>query len=254
MPVEYKTFGRWVKERRKHLALTQETLARKANISLDTLRAIEQDRPTYHPSEVIVCQLFHALDIPETDYTAFVALGRRNAGTDEGPARSQTASVATRQRALVRRGWFAIGLAGAVIFAALLAAWFYHSPDGIFLESLQAETKHGPVGEGDTIQAGEWVTVTFQIRNVELVPVWIRHLVIGSRRGDKCAPGVWGPEIVPFTPQFYVFLWPGQSYRYQAGRVLDKPGPYFVEPNFEDMAGRGHGISPTMRLCFTVAP
>ncbi|MBC8076426.1 MAG: helix-turn-helix transcriptional regulator, partial [Chloroflexales bacterium] len=50
---EERSFGRWVKQRRKELDLTQEALAQEVGCSIETIRKVERDalRPSRQIAE-----------------------------------------------------------------------------------------------------------------------------------------------------------------------------------------------------------
>jgi transcriptional regulator with XRE-family HTH domain len=72
------TFGRWLKQRRKQLDLTQHALAEQSGCTAETIRKIEADRR--RPSRALVERLAEALEIPTADRAAFqqFARGRSN--------------------------------------------------------------------------------------------------------------------------------------------------------------------------------
>lgn len=64
-------FGRWLKQRRKQLDLTQGDLARRVTYSPETVRKIEAD--ARRPSREMAERLAEALEIPDAQVRAFVA-------------------------------------------------------------------------------------------------------------------------------------------------------------------------------------
>src|SRR5947209_16506787 len=79
-------FGPWLKQRRKLLDLTQETLARQAGCAAITLRKIEADE--IRPSKQLAEKLFESLDIPLQERTIFLLMARGLAMP--GPATFET--------------------------------------------------------------------------------------------------------------------------------------------------------------------
>ena len=56
------TFGRWLKQRRKRLDLTQYALAAQSGCAVDTIRKIEAEQR--RPSRQLVARLAETLQIP----------------------------------------------------------------------------------------------------------------------------------------------------------------------------------------------
>src|SRR5512141_3377532 len=67
-------FGHWLKQRRKALDLTQESLAQRTHCARVTIRKIESGR--MKSSRQMAERLADALEVPATDRTAFVAFAR----------------------------------------------------------------------------------------------------------------------------------------------------------------------------------
>jgi predicted ATPase/DNA-binding CsgD family transcriptional regulator/DNA-binding XRE family transcriptional regulator len=67
-------FGRWLKQRRKALDLTQHELAERASSSAETLRKIEAGR--LRPSQALAERLATALAIPASEHSSFVRFAR----------------------------------------------------------------------------------------------------------------------------------------------------------------------------------
>jgi WD40 repeat protein/transcriptional regulator with XRE-family HTH domain len=71
------SFGRWLKQRRKALDLTQEQLARQVGCAADTLRKIEADR--LRPSRQTAERLADFVAIPPQERALFIQLARAGA-------------------------------------------------------------------------------------------------------------------------------------------------------------------------------
>jgi transcriptional regulator with XRE-family HTH domain len=74
---ERETFGRWLKQRRKWLDLTQHALAAQSGRTVDTIRKLEADKR--RPSRQLVARLAETLQIPAADRAVFHQLARRRA-------------------------------------------------------------------------------------------------------------------------------------------------------------------------------
>src|SRR5512147_1391472 len=72
------TFGRWLKERRKGIHLTQKELAQAVGYAEVTLRKVEADE--LRPSRELTQRLMEALQVPETQRTPVLRLAREQAG------------------------------------------------------------------------------------------------------------------------------------------------------------------------------
>jgi predicted ATPase/class 3 adenylate cyclase/DNA-binding CsgD family transcriptional regulator len=72
------SFGRWLRQRRRLLDLTQEELAQRVGCSVVTIRKFEADER--RPSKQIATRLADALDIPPTDRPAFLHAARADLG------------------------------------------------------------------------------------------------------------------------------------------------------------------------------
>src|SRR5689334_553095 len=68
------SFGKWLKQRRKALDLTQETLAQKLNCAVVTIYKIEADER--HPSKQMAQLLAEHLNIPSMEQSAFIQFAR----------------------------------------------------------------------------------------------------------------------------------------------------------------------------------
>ena len=68
------SFGLWVKQRRKKLALTQQELAQRVGCALTTVQKIESD--TRRPSRQMTDRLAACLHIPSTEHTTFLTCAR----------------------------------------------------------------------------------------------------------------------------------------------------------------------------------
>src|SRR4051812_33805174 len=84
------SFGRVLRERRKDLDLTQESLARQVGCALVTIKKIESD--ALRPSKQVAELLAEALDIPADERAAFVRLARATPRTERSPAPQTPAS------------------------------------------------------------------------------------------------------------------------------------------------------------------
>ena len=71
---ERETFGRWLKQRRKRLDLTQHALAAQSGCAVDTIRKIEAEQR--RPSRQLVARLAETLQIPAADRAVFHQLAR----------------------------------------------------------------------------------------------------------------------------------------------------------------------------------
>jgi transcriptional regulator with XRE-family HTH domain len=69
------TFGRWLKQRRRQLDLTQYALAEQSGCTVETIRKIEADRR--RPSRSLLERLAEALEIPTADRATFERFARR---------------------------------------------------------------------------------------------------------------------------------------------------------------------------------
>ncbi len=87
-PVTAVSFGRWLKERRKLLDLTQDQLARKVGCALITIKKLEADER--RPSRQIAERLLEVLAIPEDDQVAFLRLARGMRRDDQVASRGET--------------------------------------------------------------------------------------------------------------------------------------------------------------------
>ena len=81
------SLGRWVKQRRRALDLTQETLAEQCACSVETIRKLEAD--ARRPSRETAARLAVALQIPPQEQAAFVRRVRQD-GRDERQPPSST--------------------------------------------------------------------------------------------------------------------------------------------------------------------
>lgn len=72
---EPKTFGKWLKQRRKTLGLTQAELAEQVGCAISTIQAFEQD--LRRPSRQIAEMLAQRLELKDEDAARFVQLARR---------------------------------------------------------------------------------------------------------------------------------------------------------------------------------
>ena len=71
---ELDSFGKWLKQRRRALHLTQEALAEQLYCALGTLRKIETDER--HPSQELAERLAQVLQVPQEHQTTFVKVAR----------------------------------------------------------------------------------------------------------------------------------------------------------------------------------
>jgi transcriptional regulator with XRE-family HTH domain len=71
---ERETFGRWLKQRRKWLDLTQHALAAQSGRTVETIRKLEADKR--RPSRQLVARLAETLQIPAADRAVFHQLAR----------------------------------------------------------------------------------------------------------------------------------------------------------------------------------
>src|SRR5262245_10870474 len=101
------SFGQWLKERRKTLDLTQDSLARHVGCALITIKKIEAD--TLRPSRQIVERLATVLEIPAEERATFIRMGRANSRVDDAalrpslPARpSEARSIPDRSHQIIK--------------------------------------------------------------------------------------------------------------------------------------------------------
>lgn len=71
------SFGRWLREQRQQLDMTQDDLAHQVGCSTITVRKIEADQRK--PSRQIAMRLAHCLHVPAQDHNAFMAFARGKA-------------------------------------------------------------------------------------------------------------------------------------------------------------------------------
>src|SRR5688572_7302409 len=69
-----RTFGSWIKQRRKSLDLTQNDLAARVACSPETIKKIESQQR--QPSKQLAELLLHALKIESSEQDEFIALAR----------------------------------------------------------------------------------------------------------------------------------------------------------------------------------
>jgi predicted ATPase/transcriptional regulator with XRE-family HTH domain len=82
--VDVKSFGQWLRQRRKALDLTQDDLAERVGCAPATVRMIEKGQR--RPSKQMADVLAECLRVPEEERTVFLALARgRETQRDEGP-------------------------------------------------------------------------------------------------------------------------------------------------------------------------
>lgn len=84
--IPFETFGAWVKSRRNALDWSQAKLAGRAYCSIDTIRAIEQQRANYRPSLEMAERLATCLEIPASQRAQFIALARAVPQNNPTPA------------------------------------------------------------------------------------------------------------------------------------------------------------------------
>jgi hypothetical protein len=96
-------------------------------------------------------------------------------------------------------------------------------------------------------RAGELVTVGFKLRNNSRQAITIRRLAAGARGPGAKRQG-WDAPNVDFPAMTDITLRSGQEYIYQASRRFDRPGDYFVEPVYQNTAGKWGGIWPWPRV------
>jgi hypothetical protein len=94
---------------------------------------------------------------------------------------------------------------------------------------------------------GDLVTAGFKLRNNSRQAIAIKRLVAGAR-GPGAERQGWDAPNVDFPAATGVTLQPGQEYIYQASRRFDRPGDYFVEPVYQNTAGKWGGIWPWPRV------
>src|SRR5512133_1484384 len=77
------SFGRWLRQRRRVLNLTQEALARRAGCSVGTIRKIETAQQ--RPSEMIANRLADCLGIAGSDHATFILFARDTSSSKRPP-------------------------------------------------------------------------------------------------------------------------------------------------------------------------
>src|SRR5919199_2141961 len=86
-------FGAWLRQRRKALDLTQETLARRVGCAEVTIQKIEADER--RPSREVAVRLAHALEVPATEQELFIRCARGERAADRLPVPTMQAGVPT---------------------------------------------------------------------------------------------------------------------------------------------------------------
>lgn len=92
------TFGRWLRQRRRLLDLTQADLAGPVGCSEITIRKIEADERI--PSERVAGLLAAGLEVPSTEYPAMIAFARGLSRGDDATPPALPPRAATRESAL----------------------------------------------------------------------------------------------------------------------------------------------------------
>ena len=78
------SFGRWLRQRRRVLDLTQQELAKLARCSVGTIRKIEVDER--RPSKAIANHLADCLGIAAADHPTFIEFARTAPSSKRPPA------------------------------------------------------------------------------------------------------------------------------------------------------------------------
>ena len=94
------TFGRWLKQRRRTLDLTQEALAARVGCATDTIRKFEAE--TRRPSRPIAERLADALELPAAERATFLGRAREQPGQAATPRDVADAQVAAASAAAPR--------------------------------------------------------------------------------------------------------------------------------------------------------
>ncbi len=81
---ENRTFGTWLRQRRKELGLTQDGLAERVGCSVEMVRKLEAGtaRPSHHLAGIVIARL----DVPPAAHPALVQWARGGAPPADGPA------------------------------------------------------------------------------------------------------------------------------------------------------------------------
>ncbi len=105
---EVRSFGYWLRRRRKALDLTQEELARRVGCAVNTIGKIEGD--ARRPSRQMAARLAEVLALAPTERAGFLHAARRELGTDRldlspPPHPPHTVRGPTRPLPPTRVGW-----------------------------------------------------------------------------------------------------------------------------------------------------
>jgi hypothetical protein len=114
------------------------------------------------------------------------------------------------------------------------------------------------IKSGDTVPAGDTVTVKFWIFNFGRIPEEMKILTAGSRGpGVTCKGDTntrWGKfPVIAFRPEITLVLFPGWEHLYTSTYTFTEQGYYFVEATVEDMAGEWGGVGHSPCMDFLVA-
>src|SRR5262245_46246549 len=89
-----RTFGSWIKQRRKTLDLTQSDLAMRVACSMETIKKIESQQR--QPSKQLAELLLHALEIEPNEQDLFLSLARGLDGSTTIRSRSTFSTSSLR--------------------------------------------------------------------------------------------------------------------------------------------------------------
>ncbi len=272
LPLPFKTFGEWVKHARNAKKWSQAKLAGRSFCSLDTIRAIEQNRTNYRPSLEMAARLAVCLEIPDAQREQFITLARAHglsqnsvtptvavpapipelAALPAQPTRVVDAVILRRFEWRGAYGWAVativvlLGLVlGVAIPASAILLWgvIGNAASGGASSGFVALAPREPrisveangklLSNGDEIPRNSRVTVTFVIVNRNSSVVRLAAYGIAGR-GPCVAQCTWNSPHASFEAVFNPVLQPGQSVEYQATRLFNEPGAYFVEPFKQD--------------------
>src|SRR5262245_48154117 len=91
------SFGRWLKQRRKALDLTQEALAESVGCAVSTVRKIESG--VLRPSRQMAELLAERLELPPDERTAFIKAARIVLSADRSAPPAPSADIAPAAQA-----------------------------------------------------------------------------------------------------------------------------------------------------------
>lgn len=286
----YDSFGAWVKARRNALKWTQSKLAGRVGCSLDTLRAIEQNRSNYRPSIEMATRFAACLEIPTALREEFIELARRTGAAQEPPLESPAPPVGltlalpppvqkTNPPLQFGRA-LCLGIAplsfltlpiglllSVVLFGIVWGGWLVWrlvtAPQvlivppsrsiGLAAREPRVEVRVNGrlIANGETIARNTRVSVKFIVENFGDQSIPLGTIEAGAR--GPCAKRCdWNAAPLSFSRVRGLVLKPSEQYVYESSRVLLQPGYYFVEPVLQDTRGKYGGLAPFTRVEFQV--